>query len=394
MALGRLPGLQIDRTGIALIGVALLLAAGAIDLPFLLQAIDWPTIVLLFALMILSAQFQHAGFYEFCAARVTYAAGTPKRLLGLIVAVGGILSAILSNDVVVFAFTPLLCAGLTRRGLDPRPYLLGLAGGANAGSAATLIGNPQNILIGQLGKLNFWEFAAVCLPPAFVAMLIVYGLILWIWRRQLQADVVPAAATQSIQLDRLAVIKGLVAIVFLVGLFATPIPREISALIVAAMLLLNRRVTSRDMLSAVDWQLLLLFACLFAVTAAFADTGIAADALRTLEVRGLWPDRLLLQLPLTLMASNSIGNVPAVILFMTIWPMLPAGALYSLALLSTLAGNFLLVGSLANIIVAERAYASGVKLGFVDFARAGIPITVITMTMAAIWLQSGGWLRW
>ncbi|MDP1908641.1 MAG: SLC13 family permease, partial [Hyphomicrobium sp.] len=166
MALGRVPGLKVDRTGIALMALAILLATGAVDLETAGAAIDVPTILLLFALMILSAQFAQAGFYDYCATLIVQAAAGPSTLLALTVIVGGGLSAVLANDIVVFAMTPLLCAGIAARGMDPRPFLMALAGAANAGSAATVIGNPQNILIGQAGGLDFWKFAAVCAPPA------------------------------------------------------------------------------------------------------------------------------------------------------------------------------------------------------------------------------------
>ncbi|MCW5732145.1 MAG: anion transporter [Alphaproteobacteria bacterium] len=394
MALGRVPGLRLDRTGIALMAVALLLAAGAIDLSAMGRAIDAPTILLLFALMILSAQFGQAGFYDLCAARITSAALSPRMLLALTILISGGLSAVLANDIVVFAMTPLLCIGLGRRGLDPRPFLMGLAGASNAGSAATLIGNPQNILIGQLGGLDFWTFLMVCGPPALVSLVVVHLAVASMWRRELRAAPMPALPLPAPAADRTQVLKGLLAALVLVGLFATPMPREIGALAIAALLLASRRMASRAMIGAVDWHLLLLFACLFTVTAAFAATGIAEGGLEWLKARGLWPDRLLLLAPLSLVASNTIGNVPAVILLMAIWEAPPEGALYGLALLSTLAGNLLLVGSLANIIVAERAEASGVRLGFADFARAGIPMALLSMALAVIWLGLGGWMPW
>lgn len=142
MALGRVPGLKLDRTGIALMAVAALLAFGSIDVAAVGRSIDAPTLILLFALMLLSAQFAGAGFYDLCVARIVGARTGPTALLGFVVLVAGVLSAVLANDIVVYAMTPLLCAGLKARGLDPRPFLIGLAGGSNAGSAATIIGNP------------------------------------------------------------------------------------------------------------------------------------------------------------------------------------------------------------------------------------------------------------
>ncbi|MBM3565056.1 MAG: anion transporter [Alphaproteobacteria bacterium] len=393
MALGRVPGLKLDRTGIALMAVAALLATGAIDVAAIGQAVDAPTLVLLFALMLLSAQFAQAGFYDLCAARITGARVGPVALLGLVVAVAGGLSAVLANDIVVYAMTPMLCAGLKARGLDPRPFLIGLAGGSNAGSAATIIGNPQNILIGQVGGLDFWAFLGVCAVPAIVAMFVVFMVVRWLWRDALAGGGEMAPATLPAW-NRWQTAKGAAATAALIALFLLPVPREVGGLGIAALLLASRTMGSRTMIGAVDWHLLLLFACLFAVTAAFAGTGIAAAGLAELKARALWPDTLAVMAPLALILSNTIGNVPAVILLMAVWPDAPQGALYGLALLSTLAGNLLIVGSLANIIVAERAAASGVRLGFADFARAGIPMTLIAMTLAVLWLGLGGVMPW
>src|SRR5512132_4013205 len=152
MALGRWPGLRIDRTGIALLGAIVLYIGEAVSGEGVLLAIDFPTLIVLFGLMILSSQFAVCGFYDWCSARIASSRAPPAAILALTVFVAGGLSAVLANDVIVFAMTPLLCAGLKSRGLDPRPYLIALAGAANAGSAATFIGNPQNILIGQVGR--------------------------------------------------------------------------------------------------------------------------------------------------------------------------------------------------------------------------------------------------
>ena len=175
MALGRWPGLKVDRTGIALLGAIVLYGSGAIDGAAALAAIDFPTLVVLFGLMILSAQFAACGFYDWCSARIASAAMPPAALLAGTVAAGGILAAVLANDVVVFAMTPLLCAGVAQRGLDPRPFVIALAGGANAGSAATIIGNPQNILIGEVGQLDFWPFLVACAPPALTGLASVFA---------------------------------------------------------------------------------------------------------------------------------------------------------------------------------------------------------------------------
>lgn len=394
MALGRVPGLKIDRAGIALMAVAALLAGGAVDVGFVGQAVDAPTLILLFALMILSSQFAGAGFYDRCAQAITQARLNPDALLALTVVIGGGLSAVLANDIVVYAMTPLLAVGIGARGLDPRPYLMALVGASNAGSAATVIGNPQNILIGQVGGLDFWKFLTVCAPPSLLAMAIVFLCVRWAWRRELAHAAAPPPVETGAVLNRWQTAKGALATALLIVLFATPVPREIGALAIAALLLASRRLSSRAMIGAVDWHLLLLFACLFTVTAAFARTGLAAEGLAWLAERGLRPEGLAFMLPVALIGSNTIGNVPAVILLTAVWPQPPEGALYGLALLSTLAGNLLITGSLANLIVAERAATVNLRLGFMDYARAGVPMTVASMALGAIWLRLGGWMGW
>ncbi len=393
MALGRVPGLRIDRTGIAILGLVVLLAGGAVQVEDIGRAVDAPTLLLLFALMIISAQFGAAGFYDWCAARITSAKGSPTTLLAITVGVAGGLSAVLANDIVVFAMTPLLCRGLLARDLDPRPFLIALACASNAGSAATVIGNPQNILIGQTGGLDFWHFLLVCGPPALLSLGVVIAIVRLQWRAELVARPAPSR-TEAPPLDVFQTDKGLLAVLMLVVLFTTDLPREIGALVIAGLLLLSRRLSSRAMVAAVDWHLLVLFACLFTITAAFASTSHTETAFAWLTANGLVPDRLSLLAPLTLVASNTVGNVPAVILLLTAWAQPSAEALYGLALLSTLAGNLLIVGSLANIIVAERAAAIGIRLGFRDHARTGIPVTLVSMGIACLWLWLFGFLPW
>jgi Na+/H+ antiporter NhaD/arsenite permease-like protein len=389
MAVGRIPGLKVDRTGIAVMAVALLLASGAVAPERAAAGLDGATLALMFGLMILSAQFGEAGLYGAASRRIVAAADSPDRLLALTVLIGGGLSMVLVNDIVVFAMAPILCAGLRAHGRDPRPYLVALAGAGNAGSAATLIGNPQNILIGQLGHLDFWRFVAVCGPPALAGLVCVYVAVRATWRRELAAAASTAAADEKAPIDRRQLAKGVLATAVLIALSATPVPREVAALAVAGLLLASRRIHSRAMIAAVDWHLLLLIAGLFVVTSAFAGE-LAAQAGWFAALPP--PERLSLLAPGALVLSNTIGNVPATILLLSLWPHLAPGTLYGLAVLSTLAGNLLLVGSLCNIIVAERAAASGVALSFADFARAGIPMTLASMVLAAAWLAAGGWM--
>jgi Na+/H+ antiporter NhaD/arsenite permease-like protein len=392
MAAGRLPWLRVDRTGIALLGVIALLGSEAVTLDDIGANIDMPTLVLLFALMIISAQFAESGFYDLCAGAIARAPAHPALLLALTIAICGGLTAILANDIVLFALVPLVIAAVTERGLDPRPFLIALAGASNAGSAATLIGNPPNILIGEIGSLDFFTFLLVCGVPALAGLVVVFAVVWLVWHDRMAATV--AAVTRDVPdvprhpHDRNQTIKGIIATVALLALFATSLPRVIGALVIAAILLANRKFTSRTMIAAVDWPLLLLFACLFGITGALANTGLPWAVLDWLAGLGLLPDNLLVLTPMTLFMSNTVGNVPSIILLMQVWPNPPKSALYGLAVLSSLAGNLLLVGSVANIIIVERAAAFGVRLGFAEYARVGVPITLISMAIAV------GWLYW
>ncbi len=392
MAIGRWPGLKVDRTGIALLGAITLYAFDAVDGPAVLTAIDVPTIVILFGLMILSAQFAVCGFYDWCSHRIATAEASPAALLAVTVVIAGVLSAVLANDVVVFAMTPMLCAGLVQRGLDPRPFVIGLAGGANAGSAATIIGNPQNILIGEVGRLDFWEFLAACGPPALVALACVYVVVWWQWRKRFEAGGDRSEGLPPPALDRLGLAKATFAAVLLLALFATGVAHVTGVLLVAGYLLISRRLASRTMLGLVDWHLLVLFCGLFVVTHALDTTGLPDRAVLWLEHQGLHPERLLVMAPLTLLGANTIGNVPLVMLLLSTLHQLGEGAFYTLAVLSTLAGNLLVIGSLANIIALERAAEAGLRLSFLEHARCGVPMTLLSFVLALIWLLAMGHL--
>jgi len=391
MAAGRIAWLQVDRTGIALLAVIALLASGQMTLDDFGSAVDLPTLAFLFAMMIISAQFAESGFIDLCARTITESRRGVATLLGLTVAIGGGLSAVLANDILTVALVPLLIAGAQSRGFDPRPLVIALAAAINAGSAATLIGNPQNIVIGSLGRLEFWTFLAICAVPALFALVVVFVVVWLQWHKRVTRTVLAATLDEppmSVHpLDRNQTIKGVVALLALLLLFATPLPRETGALIIAALLLASRKITSRTMIAAVDWPLLLLVACLFGVTGALNRAGLAAQILDFVTEHGLLPGSLVLLTPYSLVASNAIGGVPSAMLFLELWPNAPPGVLYGLALLSGLAGNLLLTGSLTNVLIAERAYRMGAGLTFAKHARAGVPIAIISIAFAAFWLS-------
>lgn len=393
MASGRTPGLAIDRTGIALAGVIVLLLCGALDLPHLQDSLELPTLLLLFALMLVAAHFELAHGFDWIADHLNRLSVPPSALLALTIVVGGVLSAVLVNDIVAFAFTPMLCAGLRRRGYDPRPFLLALAAAVNAGSAATLIGNPQNILIGQVGRLHFVRYMWIAGVPALVTLAITYCVISVMWRRTLATTAGVEVTAPSYRFNVWLGWKSLLAAIALIVLLSILRERVVVALVVAAVLMLGRRLSTRDLLGRVDGPLLVLIACLFIVTATASRLPGAQHLIDWLRLHDLLPYRLGTLTGFALVAGNTIGNVPAVVLLLQGVTAIPQNVLYALALLSTLSGNLLLTGSLANIIVAERSARHGVRLGFMDFARAGIPITLLSIAFACGWMYALGIVR-
>jgi Na+/H+ antiporter NhaD/arsenite permease-like protein len=390
MLAGRIPRMQVDRTGIALLAVIALLVSGQMNLDDFGTNVDMPTLALLFAMMIISAQFAESGFIDLCARSFTSTRHGTTVLLALTVAVGGVLSALLANDILIVTIAPPLIVGARARGFDPRPFAIALAAATNAGSAATLIGNPQNMLLGAIGRLGFSKFFLICGMPAIFALVTVF-LVVWLqWRRRIVIGepLGPAELPAVIPhpFDRNQTIKGAVALAALLLLFLTSLPRELGALMIAALLLANRKITSRRMIATVDWPLLLLVSCLFAITGELNQSGIAAQVLAFLGAHNLLPNGLV---PLTLFSvvtSNVIGSLPSAMLVLQVWPIPPAHVLYALALLSTLAGNLLLSGSLTNVLIAEQAERLGPPLTFRDHAKAGVPIALISLTFAVFWL--------
>jgi Na+/H+ antiporter NhaD/arsenite permease-like protein len=279
---------------------------------------------------------------------------------------------------------PVLAEGCGRRGLDPVPYLLALAAGSNVGSAATLIGNPQNMLIGQTLGLSFPGYLAAAAVPAALGLFLVWGAMIWLWRgRWRRPTAVPAVESRA--LDRWQTTKGIAVTSGVVAAFLfAPWPREVVALAGAGILLTSRRMTSRTMLALVDWHLLVLFVGLFVVNRAMLDSGMMASGLRALAGWGLDLTRPLDLFSATAVLSNLVSNVPAVMLLLPAATHPVSGPI--LALASTLAGNLVLVGSIANLIVVDQAARLGIPISWRTHARAGVPVTLGTLAVAAVWL--------
>jgi len=385
MILGEIPGLALDRTGVALLGAIGVVAIGREPLGGGWSGVDMPTIHLLFAMMVVSAQFRLAGFYTHVSRRLVAADVSPERLLALVVGLTGLLSAVLTNDIVCLAMAPVLVEGCARRKLDPLPFLLALACAANVGSAATLIGNPQNILIGQALHLSFAGYLFDAGVPVLFGLAATWAIIAFQFRGKWQRETALPDIHAPV-FNRWQSFKGLAitAVLVVAFLFFPRLPREWVALVCAGVLLMSRRMASREMMSLVDWQLLVLFVGLFVVNHAFQETGAMDRTIGFIRSLGVDPGRPAALFGLSVVLSNLVSNVPATMLLLPSATHPQAGAI--LALASTLAGNLFVVGSIANIIVVTSARSFGVSIDFRTHLRTGLPVTLATLILAALWL--------
>jgi Na+/H+ antiporter NhaD/arsenite permease-like protein len=391
MILGGLPRLQLDRTGVALLGAIAVVGSGVMTPEQAASSVHLPTLILLFSFMVISAQMRLGGFYDALTRRIATLPLPAAGLLAVVIALAAGLSAVFSNDIVCLAMAPLLAQGCRRRGLDPVPFLLALACASNIGSALTLIGNPQNMLIGEVLHLPFGAYAAQVWPVVLGGLMLLWALL----ARQLQITTIMAVApddeTGPVALDAWQTAKGLLIAAALMAVFLlTGWPRDVTALVGAGLLLLSQRFHSSRVMSLIDWELLILFIGLFVVNAALQHTGLVAQALHALIELGLdlrQPAALFLT---TLGLSNLVSNVPAVMLLLPTAQSAPDGGLAAgtlLALVSTLSGNLLLVGSIANLIVADAARRQGIVIDWHTHARIGVPVTLSTLALTALWLH-------
>ncbi|HUN38940.1 MAG TPA: anion transporter [Acetobacteraceae bacterium] len=388
LAVGKVPGLSIDRAGVALVGACLMVACGAMTLPDAYKAVDFNTITLLLGMMILVANLRLSGFFALINAWVAQRAHRPLVLLAAIVAVSGLFSAFLVNDAICLVLAPLvaeLAVGLRR---NPLPYLLAVAMASNVGSTATITGNPQNMMIGSFSGIPYAAFAASLGPVALVGLVLTVALLAVMHRNEFRRgaerlDLHP----RRVRTNQALLLRALAATAVLVVLFFAGQRPAKAAIIIGALLLLTRRVRSTRIYAEIDWSLLLMFSGLFI---------IVAGAERTLLTPAVVQDANRLHLAavpvlsgVTAVLSNLVSNVPAVLVLKPFIAALPdqARAWKVVAMASTLAGNFTILGSVANLIVVEQAARRGVAIGFWDYFRVGAPLTVLTIALGTLWLM-------
>jgi Na+/H+ antiporter NhaD/arsenite permease-like protein len=392
MMLGHLPWLKVDRASIALGGAIALMAAGEMTQAEALASIDFSTIGMLFGLMLISIQFEMSGVYAGMSAAVTRLRASPPLLLALLTTLVGVLSAFLTNDVVAVAMTPVVLAMSLQRGMNPVPFLLAIAFAANAGSVATLIGSPQNMLIGERLEIPFATYSMYAAVPAVVSLVVVWGVLVVLYRSRWWLDAARGPrgdagdVTDTPPFDRLETIKGVLVLGLVLYLFVfSDLNRGLVAAAGGAFMLFNARFMSRTMLHRVDWGLLILFIGLFIVNGAIQNTSMPQTLVADLKAAGFDLQNNDVLFGVTAILSDLVSNVPTVMLLLPYATDPHAGPLIALA--SGLSSNLILIGSLANIIVVDAANAKGLNVSFWEFAKSGVPIALTTLMIAWVWIR-------
>jgi Na+/H+ antiporter NhaD/arsenite permease-like protein len=386
VAIGRYPFLRMNRATIALTGATALIVLGALTLDEAYASLDLDTLTLLFAMMILNVNLRRAGFFGVVGNWVIHYAHSTRQLLALMIVASGVLSAIFLNDTIVLVFTPLvldICARVNRR---PLPYLVALVTAANIGSTATITGNPQNMIIGVASSIPFAHFTAYLGPVALVGLAIAWIVIAVVYRQEFTAVPLEKEAVDSIATNPSLLRKSLIATALMVVGLVAGMEIPLAALAAAALLLISRRTEPEGVFAEVDWSLLVFFAGLFIVTGALETLGVTKQIFAVMQPIA---ERGIVALTATgVILSNLISNVPAVLLFRPFVPSFPAPTQtwLTLAMATTFAGNLTLLGSVANLIVAEIARRRGVDVSFGEYLKAGVPITLLSLALGVAWL--------
>lgn len=382
--LGKSPLFRVDRAGAAIIGAALMNASGVLSLEEAAHAIDYRTVAALFSMMVIVANLKLAGFFDLIGQLALRRVATKRGLLLAVIAISGALSAIAINDIVCLLLTPVVLLVCRRGGCDPAPHLLALAMASNVGSAATFLGNPQNILIGSLSGMPFASYLAVALPVSIAGLALLYAFLRVAFRTRLAGSLAPQAQS-PVHAHHYLIRKTLATLAAVIAFYAAGFDIAPVSGLGAAFLLLTRRVKPNKIYASIDFNLLVIFTGLFVIVGGIEKSGLLR------ELHAALPPERMESLPLfalvSVALSNLVSNVPAVLLLQSYIP--PEGALIqwqALALTSTLAGNLTIFGSIANLIVVESAKQRGVNLSARAYFAVGFPFTLLLCTLCVLWL--------
>ena len=388
IALGHVPGLKLNRTGIALLGAIGMVIFGGVTTAEAVSYINWPTIFLLFGFFVISAQLRLSGFYDLVAGGISARLSHPAQFLFILMVVTAGLSAFLNHDIVCFVFTPIVGAALLRKQLNPVPFLVALAIASNVGAAATLIGNPQDMMVGQVAHLSFGGYMLWSTVPVLFALGSSYGIIWMMSHKNIQSSVPvrkqPDQDGTSVNWPH--TIKGLTILAVVIGLFFSPLPKEVIALAAAAIHIASPKFRTDDLLGLVDWPVLILFMGLFVVTGSLQSTGYGDQAVQWLTHGGFNLNAPPTLIFVTTALTNLINNSAAVMLLLKVINLSHPVTAYILAMANSFGGSLIIIGSVSNIIVVQQAQQLGVTIGFREFSRLSFPVTLMALGGLLLWV--------
>ncbi|MCX8056547.1 MAG: anion transporter [Ignavibacteria bacterium] len=387
IAVGSLPKLRMNRATISLVGATLLVLTGAITLEQAYDSIDLDTISLLLGMMIINVNLGISGFFQMVASKIIQHSKSPKQLLMLIIFSSGFLSAIFLNDTICLMLTPLIIEITIQLRRNPIPYLIALAASANIGSAATIIGNPQNMIIGISSKISFVKFTQALIIPSIVSLLILFFVVLVIYRKEFVNTKFEFVPEITPRIYKPLFDKCIVAGILFVAMILIGFQLPLAALTSASILLITRRLKPQRVFVEIDWALLVFFSSLFVITGAIEKNELSKKLFDLIEPIATGNSGLFAFTSALL--SNVVSNVPAVMLFKPLISQFsnPEKAWLILAMSSTFAGNLTLLGSVANLIVAESAKHDGIKLDFLEYLKVGVIITIISIFIGTVYLE-------
>jgi Na+/H+ antiporter NhaD/arsenite permease-like protein len=386
LAIGRLPGFRIDRTGAAIIGASLMIAFNVLSLEEAYASIDYNTILLLFGMMIVVANLRLSGFFAAVSEWAVRRAHHPLTMLAAIVIVSGIFSAFFVNDTMCLVLTPLVLEIVLTLKRNPVPYLLAVAMASNIGSVATITGNPQNMMIGAFSGIPYRHFAAALSPVAAVGLILTFATIAVIYRQEFRRSELAGLNLRPVRTNKVLMWKSLAASGAMIVLFFVGWPVPKVAIIAGALLLITRRVKPEKVYHEIDFSLLALFAGLFIVIAGIEKTPLSSRSIELVSSYGL--DQSAVFSASAAILSNLVSNVPAVLVFKPLIPRLtdPNHAWIVLAMASTLAGNLTVLGSVANLIVIQRSKHRAV-ISFWEYFKVGLPLTILSIATGVLLLR-------
>ncbi len=378
LAIGRLPGFRVDRTGAAIIGASLMIGFNVLSLDEAYASIDFNTLILLFGMMIVVANLRLSGFFAAVSEWAVRHAHHPLTLLAAIVLISGIFSAFFVNDTMCLVLTPLVLEIVSALKRNPIPYLLAVAMASNIGSVATITGNPQNMMIGAFSGIPYRQFLAALAPIAIVGLALTFAVIAVFYRKEFRRSELVFLDRRSVRVNKVLMWKSLTAAGAMILLFFVGWPVPKVAIVAGALLLVTRRVKPEKVYHEIDFSLLALFVGLFIVIAGIEKTPFPSEGIALASQYGIHKTAVFSSAAAII--SNLVSNVPAVLLFKPLIPHManPNHAWLILAMASTLAGNLTVLGSVANLIVLQRSKHQ-TAISFWEYFKVGLPLTILTI---------------